>query len=603
MSTNTQNTEQVDSMAVNSYIETAAIEAATSRYVVDAAADDAQAAEEASATFKRAIGDVNELNGGAIDDDTIDDMSWGVGATAKIVSLINREVEKIVEGGTDGKTAVDAVFSNELVMKAYETVVNRYIGSATAAVKSTCDAWIAEKLEAVDDVEAIEAVGGDALNIAPDVVTTFGEMQTFRFVNPQIVFMTKAPADKVAEDAKSALDPYFNYLRKEANTSATAAEFYRKLDALIDDRAASWFNETDLAPSPIREEHENEADDIALADFKRDSSFQNHSLAMKSLSGLEAIARGEKRYQLSPRSSASSEEYVLTASQDDCEKLFSLRGISTEHVRSVLQAVYDLRTSRSAEGFVTGGRIWFTTGTILKEMLRTTGGTIREPSNSKASLKIVDAALLAASGARIQGIGPDGNVLNVDYFINAKRRDSVKYRGLTYRDVWGFLYNGDDAKTLNDYAMQIGQAHRYPLLNSDAPMDMGDVWVYDYILDMINEASGKLYPNGAKTAKHKTCTIRRSWSTIFDKASPMKALDSRKKKNVVERFDEMLKKVAPMAKDGDVSRNGRPLYITAWSEREAGRGRGAGAWKNLVLECHVDTVRPQVDLIGASSGK
>lgn len=38
-------------------------------------------------------------------------------------------------------------------------------------------------------------------------------------------------------------------------------------------------------------------------------------------------------------------------------------------------------------------------------------------------------------------------------------------------------------------------------------------------------------------------------------------------------------------------------------EVEAGRGRGAGAWKNLVLECHVDTVRPQVDLIGASSGK
>lgn len=246
-------------MAVESYIETAAIDATTSKYVVDATKNDAQAAEEASATFRRAIGSVNELNGGAVDESTINDLSWLVGATAKIVSLINREVEKIVEGGTEGDEAVDAVFSNELVIKAYETVVSRYIGAATKAVNSTCSVWIAEKLDAVDDVEAIEAVGGDALKIAPDVVTTFGEMQTFRFVNPQVVFMTKAPADKVAEDAKTALKPYFDYLRKEANTSATAAELYRKLDALVNSEAEKWFAKNDLSDSGNAGEREIDA--------------------------------------------------------------------------------------------------------------------------------------------------------------------------------------------------------------------------------------------------------------------------------------------------------------------------------------------------------
>lgn len=596
MSTNTQSTDKEEAYKVLMASVTADAEAdsfstATEDDIVNGAA-------HMGRVFLESMLEANEKNGSPVPEDTIEALAWAVSESAATSGLANNYVQRLVEEGMDAGEAVDKAFSNENVMENVTFATRTVAHGGIHVVQLMCEDWLKKRLAEVEPVDALEAIDHDLCVLTPQIVASLYNIQTVRFDGPNIMYMTKPPADLVAKDVKEAMKPYFDFLLGEMDKSERAETMYHQLVELIDRLASKKFDATSFNSIISGEGAEEEPENVTLAAIERDSSFQNHSLGMKSLSGLEAIARGEKSFQLSPRSSDSKETYELTAIQVDCEKLFSLRGVSTEHVRSVLQTVYDLRTSHKAEGFISGGRIWFTTGTILKEMLRTTGGTIREPGNSKAALKVIDAALMAASGARIRGVGPDGKVLNVDYFLNAVRRDKVTYRGVEYRDVWGFLYSGNGSKTLNDYAMEIGQAHYYPLLDSSEPLEFPDVWIYDYLLDMLNEAGGRLYPSGTERARRTSCTVKRAWETIFEKASPMKALDSRKKKALVGRFDAIAQKVVVMAKNGEVLRNGKPLYVKAKSERDAGRGRGAGAWRNLVLECHADTVKPTVDLLG-----
>lgn len=562
--------------------------------------DIASGAARAGRTFLESMLEANERNGNPVPEDMIHALAWAVSESAATNGLAHQYVQGLIEDGTDEEEAVNSILSGDGIGEQVQNATRVVARGGIEVVSLTCKTWLDETVSRVregggDQLDELGAVENDVEALAPQIVAALYNIQTVRFESPTVMYMTKPQAPTVAKDTKEAMGPYFDYLTEAARRgSGKANKLREELDAYIDRLSDEKFDATLLSKEPNGGE-QGEVEPI-LATIERETSFQNHSLGMKALSGLEAIARGEKEFPLTPKSGKSPEHYVLTAAQVDCENLFSLKGANAEIVRSIIQTVYDLRTSRAAEGFVSGGRIWFTTGTILKELLRTTGGTIKEPGNSKAALKVVDAALMAASGARVRGVGPDGKVMNVDYFLNAVRRDSVKSKGVVYHDVWGFLYDGSAANTLNDYAMKIGQAHRYPLLDSPRPLEFGESWIYGYLLDMLNEANSRLYPNGAKSPKNRTCTIKRSWQTIFEKASPVKSLDSRKKRKIVEQFEWVLNRVAEMAKNGEL-RGKKPLYIRAKSEREKGRGRGAGAWKNLVIECHVDTVRPTVDLI------
>ena len=72
-------------------------------------------------------------------------------------------------------------------------------------------------------------------------------------------------------------------------------------------------------------------------------------------------------------------------------------------------------------------------------------------------------------------------------------------------------------------------------------------------------------------------------------------MDSRQKRKLIGDFQAAL--IALAAMDArDKLHPGRPLYIHAYSEREAGRGRGKGAWVTLVIECTSTFHAPQIDL-------
>lgn len=332
------------------------------------------------------------------------------------------------------------------------------------------------------------------------------------------------------------------------------------------------------------------SEEIDLAQFDIKDSFVNHSLAMKTLKGMVSIAFGETSYELTPRGGKSGEAYRLTASTDACARFFAEDGGNAQIMSRILETIHSLITDENAPGFTYNGRIWFTTSKILEEVLRTQAGTVQGRKN--VNRKMVDDAILAASSAQIVGTNPAGEAINVEYFVNAVRRDVVTFRGNTYRDVWGFDLKG---WTINNLAIELEQAFRYPLLDMGKPLTVSQAAVERFLKDKLHEARGRLYTSNGKRQRRKSYTQRLSWETIFKDFQPLEEMNSRQKRRLVEDFQSVLTVLAEMDSKDELH-PGRPLYINAHSERQAGRGRGAGAWSSLIIEYSSSFHRPKIKL-------
>lgn len=328
--------------------------------------------------------------------------------------------------------------------------------------------------------------------------------------------------------------------------------------------------------------------EVPLAQFSKNRLFQNHGLAFKSLDGLFNIAAGATSHVLVPRSGNSLEKYVLTASEDACFRLFQISGANTEQVRAILSTVYSLKKDPRSAEFVYEGRVWFSTNKIVEELLRTSAGTVRGSDNETAH-ELVERTLEAVSGAQIKGTTPDGSTTKILYLLDAVRLDEVTHNGEVYRDVWGFSVSQE---TLAEYAESIGQAYSYPLPSREKPFTIQSVAVNEYLSDALNQARDRLYFVNKKGRFVKrrgisSFTITRAWQGgdrgIFELFSPARELDSRQKDRLVRMFEEELTNLVREESHGG-RRNGGALYVRAWSERDGSRGRGKGAYRNLVLE-------------------
>ena len=334
---------------------------------------------------------------------------------------------------------------------------------------------------------------------------------------------------------------------------------------------------------------------VELANFKTNESFSNHGLILKTLDeGLFHIAMGNDYFELEPKGGRSNEHYRLTASKGACSDFFKNKG-NAEIAKKVLETVYTIMSDERAESFIKNGRIWITLNTIVQEMRRTEAGTV-SAKDYRNDREMVDRALWAISGAQIAGMKANGEPINTIYVMNAIRRDQVIYNNQTYYDVWGFETN---VMTANDYAKDLGYTHNYPLLKMAKPMTVDEAWIERYLKDALNQARNDLYTtdkNGnPKQTKATRAKVVRSWSSIFERAYPTGEIDSRKKAGIVKKFEKMLTVLANMDCHGEL-RVGYPMSIRAYSERDAGRGRGGGAWLNLVIECTRETHRPNVKL-------
>lgn len=322
---------------------------------------------------------------------------------------------------------------------------------------------------------------------------------------------------------------------------------------------------------------------VPLAQYSKTEVFQNHDFGAKAIDGLFHIAMGEKSFELAPRSGKSRERYVLTGSEEDCTRLFKA-GANTEQVRAVIDTVQSLLNHPQAAEFVQDGRIWFTVNKIVAELLRTSAGTV-VANKSKATQEIVERVLVAVTGARVQATTPNGSVTKVVYLLDAIRLDKVTYNGETYRDVWGFSIS---SQTLSKHSESLGRTYRYAMPTREKPFTLDSVWIEHYLSDALHEARHRLYTTGrdGKLRRRKgvtKVTIKRDWQKIFDLASPTRALDSRQKGRLVRGFEAELTDLVREEARGE-RHEGAPLYVRAWSERDGGRGRGKGAYRNLCIE-------------------
>lgn len=344
----------------------------------------------------------------------------------------------------------------------------------------------------------------------------------------------------------------------------------------------------DLFAEPI----EVEAELIPLAQVQESEQFINHGFIAKTLRGITAIAYGEPEYILTPKGGKSKEVYRLRASEKTCSDYIKAGG-NDELLLEVIDTVTQIIKDPQAEKYRVGNHVAITVNTIIQELLRTKGGTI-EARKYKAQRQIVNAALLAATEIRIIATDPSGNeLLNTLSPYKGEYRQEYRYKKHTYKDVWLFDVS---AETYNDYSEEQGHTYRYPLLDMDRPLTLTESWIDRYLKDALNELRGKLYKSDGTKRPQKTATVKRAWRDLFDKAAePSKELTSRKKQSLVKDFQTILEVLAEMDARGEL-REGRPLYIKAYSERDASRGRGRGEWKNLIIEASSNLHTPQIDL-------
>lgn len=335
-----------------------------------------------------------------------------------------------------------------------------------------------------------------------------------------------------------------------------------------------------LRPEPLEEVK-------AVAVYPLEEMAANHAFINKALDGLVWIAHGHKSYDLEPKNakSKSKEKYKLTASEDACGRFFhENKGANTEHAKAVMSAVYTMRTDRRAEGFVHKGRIWFPESTILREMLRTQQGSIEKPRGNTAGKKLVHDAIAMLSSAQVSGRDFNGEPIALEYFMQAAYREKLSVGGSVMTGgFWGFPEN---ATPIEDYSKEIGASYNYPLLDME-PMSIKNVWLRPYLLNVLNQARGELYTrSGRANPRKKNKKIKRAWSEIFGIADPLKDgnIPPKTKQRIVDDAEKVLRALAKMDSKGKL-REGRPMTIRAYSERDGSKGRGKGEWKNLVIEC------------------
>lgn len=347
----------------------------------------------------------------------------------------------------------------------------------------------------------------------------------------------------------------------------------------------------------IEEPLEVEPELIPLAQVQESEQFTNHGLIAKTFRGIIAIAYGESEYTLTPKGGKSKEVYRLRASEKTCSDFIKAGG-NDELLRSVIETVVSIIKDPQAEKYQVGNHLCITVNTITQELLRTKGGTIKA-RNYQKQRQIVNAALLAATDARIIATDPSGEeLLNTLSPFMGEYRKEYRYKKQTYRDVWIFDVS---AETYNDYSAEQGHTYRYPLLDMERPLTLSESWIDRYLKDALNELRHKLYKSDGTKKPQKTATVKRSWAELFEKEAGISTdgqkqePTSRKKQGLVKDFENILKVLADMESHGKL-REGRPLYLKAYSERDASRGRGRGEWKNLVIEASSNLHTPQIDL-------
>lgn len=337
-------------------------------------------------------------------------------------------------------------------------------------------------------------------------------------------------------------------------------------------------------------------EEIPLAQYSTDTAIVNHALVAQCFKKAYEIAKGDSGViELKPRGGRSNESYELSGVPQYCRDYFKT-GAGDREAKAVFDAVISLIKDEQAIECKFLGRVWLTPAAIVEKVSETTAGTIRGRDNKQA-LEIVNAALLMMREFSIVGRNPSGMPIETMKVIDAERKPKIICNGNTYYDVWGFRI---ETYSIDDYAKELKHRRGYPKLQSPKNLSFSEGAIKDELLNVLHHLRGDLYTtdksgNPKPRPRKSKAKINLSWPGIFDSTNHMRELDSRQKQKVVKEYEKVLKLLAEQDAHNELV-EGRPLYINAYSERNPGKGRGKGAWKNLVIEATNEFHTPTVDL-------
>lgn len=335
-----------------------------------------------------------------------------------------------------------------------------------------------------------------------------------------------------------------------------------------------------------------------------------HDFIMKAVTkGIEAIAYGEKSFILA--TSEKSKEQItaeLVAPEKACAEFIAQHNGNGEIAARALETALHMRRDPNAVEFVKDGIVAVSVNKIYQEMTRTAEGTAK-PTRYPKSVATVNAALVAANSAQIfVRDETTGEVANTLKLFPGNLHSDYTYKGVTYKNVWLIP---DTGLTPMDYSEVNNHGYAYGLLPG-APLTLEQTGMERWLRDQLNALRVQLYrigKNGSIQRKRtrNTKPLKRSYygvngePGIFDhfNQKPGRTLTSKQKQNIVSKLDELLKRIAETEVHGQ-AREGMPMSITAYSERNAAKGRGAGEWVNLVIVATSETRAPKIDLL---SGK
>ena len=322
---------------------------------------------------------------------------------------------------------------------------------------------------------------------------------------------------------------------------------------------------------------------------------KDHTLMAKGIGpALEAIATtGEDTYHYK----TDVEEYSVICPPTRAKEYVETGGEQSLPAR-VKDTCDTLIRERKAD-FNSKGIAYITVNKVLKEISRTKEGT--KETRSQRTYNQVLQALKALVSMRVEGYGPEGDRYSLAVLDAPAYFEALTYKGNTYRDVFAFNSPKSPSETLMKAAEARRQVGKYQLTDGK-PQSITEAEAEAHIREIMHEARVRLYilkhdKLPAPIKKRTSWEITRSWDQIFRKYQPIdgKPLQYSQKQKIVRTYAEALRKVADLERQGKVIK-GAPLYVKAHSTYEAGRGRGQGAYKNLELEIHRDTVRPVIDI-------
>lgn len=315
----------------------------------------------------------------------------------------------------------------------------------------------------------------------------------------------------------------------------------------------------------------------------------DHSFVTKALQGIEYIAynpQSEGVYTLLPKTKNSPYSKVeFMAIQAQCQRFLENKEANYLYAIKVGTTIYRLLQQPEAISCVQQGRVWLSVSTIIKGMTQTKEGHNSKAHRNETTRKKVNDAISMLATGQIVAYDKKGDKSFSSYILVANYCAEITDKaGNKIKDVWGFPC---DMTGLFEYTEDM--TRNFELLEHPAFRD-NEIWMSQYIGNIISELRNALYPSKGKGAK--THMLKRNWDEIYQLADPSTKTSPRPK--VKERIAKDLETMLESFAKQEAHLLDKQMFISANTEYDRSRGAGKGKRSTLVI---LGTAEPTTQII------